>query len=336
MPARELDLGPLSLPSPPLTKLTFSLPTTWTPRASGASTSSRASWSLRPGLVGAVRARGRGWSPRSLRPRRAWSGCWGVVALVSAVAFVFTPQGLGTEADPMFFKFNLRYPTPALVLGLALLPLAAPARWRRLQAVLGWGVRLVLLVHPARSRRSGPPTCATAASPAPPATHAQARRRDRRCGAAGRAAFARPRAGAARGRRGAGRRAGFRPVARRRPARLPERPLRGLRADAETSRAGPADTEDARIAIAGFFIQYPLYGARPVEPRGLRGASRTARRLHAVRRCREWREALNDGGYRYVVTTPFNYPGNLRRRSAAGGALDCSDPAARLVLRDAA
>ena len=56
-----------------------------------------------------------------------------MVAIVSAVAFLFTPQGLGTEDEPLFFKFNLRYPTPALVLGLVLLPLvpALAARTRQ-------------------------------------------------------------------------------------------------------------------------------------------------------------------------------------------------------------
>ena len=46
-----------------------------------------------------------------------------VVGLVTAVVFLITPQVLATAGAPNFFVFNVRYADPAMVLGLALLPL---------------------------------------------------------------------------------------------------------------------------------------------------------------------------------------------------------------------
>ena len=93
------------------------------------------------------------------------------------------------------------------------------------------------------------------------------------------------------------------------------------------------DVEDARIAIVGFFIQYPLAGldfsnrVDYVAHHGPHGA------FTSIGSCAEWRGALNDGGYRYVVTAPFNYPGNVtpvvREERWTRG-----DPAATPLLRD--
>jgi hypothetical protein len=49
-----------------------------------------------------------------------------VVGGLSLVLFVVTPQYLLIGGEPYFFVFNLRYATPALVLGLVALPLALP------------------------------------------------------------------------------------------------------------------------------------------------------------------------------------------------------------------
>ena len=179
----------------------------------------------------------------------------------------------------MFFKFNLRYPTPALVLGLALLPLAASSlRWRRMQAVVGGVFALVLLatqldpaVWPTRPARQ-------ALRRHPRRRHRAGGGRDRRCRAGGRAAVPAAAPGPPGGRRGAGRGRGFRAGGLRRPAPLPERALRQLGADAEhrplgTRRVGLAD-RDRRL-----LHPVPARGARLLEPRGLRGASRPARRL---------------------------------------------------------
>jgi hypothetical protein len=53
----------------------------------------------------------------------------GVVALVTAAAYVVTPStAAGPEGRPIGFPLNVRYLTPALLLGLCLLPVARPVR----------------------------------------------------------------------------------------------------------------------------------------------------------------------------------------------------------------
>jgi hypothetical protein len=345
VPALDLNVGPLSLPSPPLTNLTFSLvhyagtPGVWRGTFLPGLLDGYGPvwWALlglaSAGMVGAVIA-GRTRVERML----------GVVAIVSAVAFVLTPQGLGTEDDPLFFKFNLRYPTPALALGLALLPLVPALGTRTRQWLLLGVYAAVLLVtqlDPAiwptdlRDQRfAEPPTGGEAA-----------------VSLAIGAGFLVAVSAVALLRRG-----------RVRPGHSPHGPrlaigaalvaalalipagwivqrhyLRERYADFEPM-PGVArwarDVEDARIAIVGFFVQYPLYGldlsnrVDYLAHHGPHGA------FTPIRSCRAWRSALNAGDYDYVVTTPFNYPGSLRRDQPPEAGWTGADPAARLVLRD--
>lgn len=69
------------------------------------------------------------WRPRSGAVRLA-----GVVTIVAAIAYLFTPlTAAGPEGHPMAFGINLRYLIPGFALGLALLPLErrlTPERWR--------------------------------------------------------------------------------------------------------------------------------------------------------------------------------------------------------------
>jgi hypothetical protein len=59
------------------------------------------------------------WRPRSAAVRLA-----GVITIVSAIAYIFTPlTAAGPEGHPLAFGINLRYVVPGLALGLALLPL---------------------------------------------------------------------------------------------------------------------------------------------------------------------------------------------------------------------
>src|SRR3954451_5431499 len=59
------------------------------------------------------------WRPRSRAVRLA-----GAVAIVAAIAYAFTPlTAAGPEGHPLAFGINLRYLTPGLALGLALVPL---------------------------------------------------------------------------------------------------------------------------------------------------------------------------------------------------------------------
>jgi hypothetical protein len=339
IPALELDLGPLSLVAPPLTKLTFALveyfdtPGVWSDH-------------FHPGLV---RAYGPAWAPilalaiagmalAVAAGRTRVQRMLGAVGLVSAVAFLFTPQGLGTEASPSFFEFNLRYPTPALVLGLGLLPLVRGlGRSPHREVVLGaFAAALVATqLDPAiwpsdlRGERFAEPAGTTTSLAAM---------------AIGVVAFAaavvlRGRRLPARGPALAGI-AGTALVALLVGAWLLQRHyLRDRYADYEPMvevARWARDTENARIGIVGFFIQYPLYGqdlsnrVNYVARRGPHGA------FTRIESCREWRKALNAGRYQYVVTTPFNYPGSLAPEPPEETRWTATDPAAELLRRDRA
>jgi hypothetical protein len=69
------------------------------------------------------------WRPRSAAVRLA-----GVVTVVAAIAYLFTPlTAAGPEGQPLAFGINLRYLIPGFALGLALLPLEprlVPPRFR--------------------------------------------------------------------------------------------------------------------------------------------------------------------------------------------------------------
>jgi hypothetical protein len=83
------------------------------------------------GAAGALFARGE---------RRAL----GIAAIACALLYVFTPNSAaGREGDPWSFGLNLRYATPGVALGLALLPTWLPARLRR--PVLG-GLAVTLAI----------------------------------------------------------------------------------------------------------------------------------------------------------------------------------------------
>lgn len=132
IPSFHLRLGPLRLPSPPTT----------TPSSTVASSLfdgriwrhfylpgmhhslGPAWWALLAfsfaGMVAAC-----GWGRNSLER------LLGIVAAGSVVAFVFTPQFLGSPG-PIYFVYNFRYAAPGLLLGLVALPLVpavAETRW---------------------------------------------------------------------------------------------------------------------------------------------------------------------------------------------------------------
>jgi len=72
--------------------------------------------------------------PRVLR----WMGA---VALVGMLAYVFTPfSAAGAEGDPVGFAINIRYALPALLAGLALLPVVLPRLWAVASAPPAGGV----------------------------------------------------------------------------------------------------------------------------------------------------------------------------------------------------
>ncbi|MEA3033813.1 MAG: hypothetical protein QOH86_1829, partial [Sphingomonadales bacterium] len=85
------------------------------------------------------------WRPQSRAVRLA-----GVVTIVAAIAYLFTPlTAAGPEGHPLAFGINLRYLTPGLALGLALVPLEprlVPARLR-LPLIAGGLIALFFTSH---------------------------------------------------------------------------------------------------------------------------------------------------------------------------------------------
>jgi hypothetical protein len=246
-------------------------------------------------VLGAVLAIGRGPTPvvRML----------GGVALASAVAYAVTPATAGgsPEGVPHLVLWSLRYLTPALALGLALLPLAPWLAGRRGWIPLGAFAVLLAVTQAAdgpfqlwadfpslRVSAAGAVVVAGAALAA-----AVARSRpSRRVLAAGGAALA-----------VAVLAVGWRVQDIYLDKRYtdPAAPLAGAYSWARQVR-------DERIAIAGSYLQYPLYGedlSNRVQYLGDPGPDGA---FEPITSCRDWRRALNDGGYRYVVTAPFNFP----------------------------
>jgi len=85
------------------------------------------------------------WRPRSPAVRLA-----GVVTIVAAIAYLFTPlTAAGPEGHPLAFGINLRYLIPGFALGLALLPLEpriTPERFR-LPLLVGGLIALFFTSH---------------------------------------------------------------------------------------------------------------------------------------------------------------------------------------------
>jgi len=85
------------------------------------------------------------WRPRSAAVRLA-----GVITIVAAIAYIFTPlTAAGPEGHPLAFGINLRYLIPGFALGLALLPLEpriTPERFR-LPLLIGGLIALFFTSH---------------------------------------------------------------------------------------------------------------------------------------------------------------------------------------------
>jgi hypothetical protein len=63
--------------------------------------------------------------------------------------------------------------------------------------------------------------------------------------------------------------------------------------------------EDASIGVGGFTWTYPLYGLRVTNSVSYVSQPGSSDPLSRPRTCDEWREALTDGRFDYIVTTPY-------------------------------
>jgi hypothetical protein len=90
---------------------------------------------------------------------------------------------------------------------------------------------------------------------------------------------------------------------------------------------------DARIAIVGSQLQYPLYG-KDLTNRVQYVAKRPdSGKAEPITDCRSWRHAINDGRYGYVVATSQSFP-FVAGSPAPEAGWTRSDPAAELLLVD--
>ena len=334
-PLPALGFGPLALPTPEVPTPTYTIAQYLTDRSV---------WEMEflPGLLKSlgpawwaiIALAGAGMAASVLAARDRLVRMLGALGLLAILAFLLTPQFLGLPGRPIFFTFNVRYSSAALALGLALLPaLPMLAAARRPRWVLG-ALALVLLatqldpsIWPTdlRASRFVEPVSSTdailglalgaAVLAAAAAWRLRARVRvGRLAGVAGAAAVVLA--------------AGWgvsREYLDNRYRDTP--PLRAVYAWA-------GGVQDSRIAIAGFFLQYPLYGedlSNRVQFVGTRGPNGA---FAPIADCRAWRRALNAGRYRYVITAPPGFPANRGADTGPEAAWTRGADGARELLRD--
>jgi hypothetical protein len=254
----------------------------------------------------------------------------GLVALASLAAYLLTPEtAAGPRGDPAGFAFNLRYAAPALALSLAILPLAPPLAGARRQWMLVGALAVALGATQIRGSLwpdrhvLGVVLLAAVLLLAGAALIAIRVRSPSRVLVLSAAALALT-AGAAVG-------YGWQ-----------RHYLRGrYQFNPGVSYLGHTwaffrSVRDARVGVVGTFggfFSYPLFGpdasnrVQYVASRGPHGS------FTAITSCRQWREAINAGRFRYVVTTPARDPWQPKKLGASPEAgWTGSDPHARLVL----
>jgi len=273
----------------------------------------------------------------------------GAVALFGLLAYLFTPlSAAGAEGEPVGFAINIRYAIPALLAGLALLPLVVRdvppfkdpyGHSKGGTSLLGWvlmgGLLLVWLVTDRPDAVLRDPDRLFAWLVAllavlVPAGLMLARRRGASVAlvAGGVAALA------------------LAAVAIGYPVQRDYLRHRYLNADPETAIPGmhldsayrwARSVHDARIGLAGTtagFLGYGFYGAdlsnrvRYLGEPGPHGA------FNAIPTCRAFRAAVNDADLDYLVTSPllnFIHPGNPIPSPEAAWLR--GDPAIRPILR---
>jgi hypothetical protein len=252
----------------------------------------------------------------------------GLVALVSLAAYLITPEtAAGPAGDPTGFAFNLRYAAPALALCFAVLPIApvfdSPGRQSALVVALAvvlvatltkgalWPHRHVLGIVLVAAALS-------AAGVALMTLHGRVPRV-----LAGSVVALLLVAGAA---------AGYSWQRHYLRGRYQFNP--GVSALARTWDFFRT-VHHARVGVVGTFggfFAYPLWGPDASNNVTYVGARGPHGSFTAISTCRRWREALNAGHYRYVVTTPARdpwHPKHLAPSPESGWT--SSDPAARLV-----
>jgi hypothetical protein len=285
-------------------------------------------WPLLLALAGA------GMVAALLRGRTPTVRMFGAVAVAAAIGYVFTPlTASGPDGHPEGFAINLRYLAPALALGMALLPLDRALDERRRQvgvfAVLALLTASIALYSHAKLAWQGDHAYAPTALliglmvVAVPLGLALLGRERPRLVAALVAAI------------------GLLVVGigwTQQDDYLRDRYQDGGRFHLNTAFRWANGVSDARIGVggtSGAFYQYGLYGrdvSNHVQYIGQPGADGN---FTEIKDCRSWRQAVNDGDYDYLVTTPgldLNKPD--QPLPSPEGAWARTDPAAVPIAHD--
>jgi hypothetical protein len=247
-----------------------------------------------------------------------------ITAAMTGIAYLFLPTGASTiEQGSSLFEVNLRYVTPALALGIMLVPILLRLRAPRLLTPLALSFVAVLLAA----------QLAPSLWPTQPARHAAALVIAASITAVivvyGRVIRSQPRptlAVAALGVVLVAGAAGF--VAQRHY--FNRRYLTGNKTNPVLGAiyGWAQHVAHARIAIYGNVQQYPLDGARDTNEVAYLGRHTGDGDFRPLATCQDWRTAINDGHYRYVVLTPAP-------TAPIPIAWTQADPAARPILRPA-
>ncbi len=269
------------------------------------------------------------WRPRSRAVRLA-----GAVTVVAAIAYVFTPlTAAGPEGHPLAFGINLRYLTPGLALGLALLPLEprlVPARLR-LPLLAGALIALFLTSHYSDANIAWKSTFASIPwaafmgilfVAAPVGLALMARRRAVLAVLAG-AVLAVAIAGVGWAKQD--------DYFAHRYSRAED-----FRFQLDDAVRWAKPTSDLRIAVAGTsgaYNQYGFYGDDVSNYVQYIGRHLPEADFRAIESCPAFRQAVNDGDYDYLVTTPaldLNNPSTAETSPERGWVIN--DPAVEEIV----
>jgi hypothetical protein len=253
------------------------------------------------------------WRPRSRAVRLA-----GAVTIVAAIAYLFTPlTAAGPEGHPLAFGINLRYLTPALALGLALVPLEPRLVPGRLKLPLLAGGLIALFLTSHYSDANVAWKGAFASIPwaalmgivfvaAPVGLALLARRRALLAGLAGAVlALAIAAVGWA-----------------KQDDYFAHRYSRAedFRFQLDDAVLWAKPTSGLRIGVAGTsgaYNQYGFYGDDVSNYVQYVGRHLPEADFRSIESCSEFRQAVNDGDYDYLVTTPSLDLNNPSRASAS-------------------
>ncbi len=269
------------------------------------------------------------WRPRSRAVRLA-----GVVTIVAAIAYVFTPlTAAGPEGHPLAFGINLRYLTPGLALGLALLPLEprlVPARLR-LPLLAGALIALFLTSHYSDANVAWKSTFASIPwaalmgilfVAAPVGLAVLARRRTALAVLVG-AALAVAIAGVGWAKQD--------DYFAHRYSRAED-----FRFQLDDAVRWAKPTSDLRIAVAGTsggYNQYGFYGDDVSNYVQYIGRYLPEADFRAIESCAAFRQAVDDGDYDYLITTPaldLNNPSTAETSPERGWVIN--DPAVEEIV----